>query len=106
MAMATVVRLTTGLLVLALLPTPVAGKGPWQRCGSTGKYTANSMYKANLTRLAKELPKNASSTSRQRSSRRAALAPSRTSCTRCSLSSPGPDVAAVCTATGAAFRAR
>ncbi|KAF8700472.1 hypothetical protein HU200_034415 [Digitaria exilis] len=31
MAMATVVRLITGLLVLALLPPPPAGKAPWQR---------------------------------------------------------------------------
>ncbi|KAG0545249.1 hypothetical protein BDA96_02G344900 [Sorghum bicolor] len=51
------------LLVLAavVLLVPRAAGYPWQVCGKTGNFTANSTYQANLALLAVALPKNISS---------------------------------------------
>lgn len=58
------VAVSARLLFLALVSlsvlAPPAAAQPWQRCGSSGNYTANSTYQANLARLATEVPKNAS----------------------------------------------
>ncbi|RCV13387.1 hypothetical protein SETIT_2G342100v2 [Setaria italica] len=44
-----------------LLVVPLAAAYPWQVCGTTGSFTANSTYQANLAVLAAALPTNASS---------------------------------------------
>jgi hypothetical protein len=44
-----------------LLLAPLAAAYPWQVCGKTGNFTANSTYQANLGLLAVALPKNISS---------------------------------------------
>jgi hypothetical protein len=43
-----------------LLFSPRAAAQPWQLCGNTGNYTANSTYQSNLEILAKALSANAS----------------------------------------------
>ncbi|CAN6211866.1 unnamed protein product [Urochloa humidicola] len=43
-----------------LAPRPAAAQTPWQLCGTSGNYTANSTYQANLARLATALSRNAS----------------------------------------------
>ncbi|KAG0545240.1 hypothetical protein BDA96_02G344500 [Sorghum bicolor] len=48
------------LLLLFLLLSPRAAAQPWQVCGNTGNYTAQSTYQSNLASLAKALPANAS----------------------------------------------
>ncbi|XP_062187729.1 cysteine-rich receptor-like protein kinase 6 [Phragmites australis] len=51
------------LALFAALLAPLAdAQGPWQECGKSGNYTANSTYQANIQRLAATLPKNASRT--------------------------------------------
>ncbi|XP_062187733.1 cysteine-rich receptor-like protein kinase 6 isoform X2 [Phragmites australis] len=47
-------------LVAALLAPLADAQEPWQECGKSGSYTANSTYQANIQRLAATLPKNAS----------------------------------------------
>lgn len=44
-----------------LLVVPLAAAYPWQVCGTTGNFTANSTYQANLALLAAKLPANTSS---------------------------------------------
>ncbi|CAN6219091.1 unnamed protein product [Urochloa humidicola] len=64
--MAAVARLAASLLFvfglasLSLLAPPAAAQNPWQVCGSSGNYTANSAYQANIARLATALSRNAS----------------------------------------------
>uniref|UniRef100_A0A804MSN9 non-specific serine/threonine protein kinase n=1 Tax=Zea mays TaxID=4577 RepID=A0A804MSN9_MAIZE len=48
------------LLLLLLLIAPGAAAQPWQSCGNTDNYSANSTYQSNLASLAKALPANAS----------------------------------------------
>uniref|UniRef100_A0A0D9WZV5 Protein kinase domain-containing protein n=1 Tax=Leersia perrieri TaxID=77586 RepID=A0A0D9WZV5_9ORYZ len=48
------------LVAVALLATRAAAY-PWQVCGTTGNFTANSTYKSNLDAIAAALPGNASS---------------------------------------------
>nr|CAB3454540.1 unnamed protein product [Digitaria exilis] len=48
------------LTSLLLLLASRAAAQPWQACGNTGKYTANSTYGSNLATLTKALPTNAS----------------------------------------------
>jgi len=52
--------LLLSLASLSLLAAPVAAQTPWQVCGDSGNYTANSTYPRNLARLAAALPRNAS----------------------------------------------
>ena len=52
--------LLLSLASLSLLAEPVAAQTPWQVCGDSGNYTANSTYQRNLARLAAALPRNAS----------------------------------------------
>ncbi|CAD6217792.1 unnamed protein product [Miscanthus lutarioriparius] len=49
------------VLVAVVLLVPRAAGYPWQVCGNTGSFTANSTYQANLALLAIALPKNISS---------------------------------------------
>uniref|UniRef100_I1QED9 Uncharacterized protein n=1 Tax=Oryza glaberrima TaxID=4538 RepID=I1QED9_ORYGL len=51
--------LTAAVVLLALAPRGAAY--PWQVCGTTGNFTANSTYQANLDAVAAELPRNTSS---------------------------------------------
>ncbi|PWZ37293.1 Cysteine-rich receptor-like protein kinase 6 [Zea mays] len=52
--------LSSFLLLLLLLIAPGAAAQPWQSCGNTDNYSANSTYQSNLASLAKALPANAS----------------------------------------------
>ncbi|RLM84942.1 putative receptor-like protein kinase [Panicum miliaceum] len=54
------VLLLLALASLSLLAPPAAAQTPWQVCGNSGNYTANSTYQRNLARLAAALPRNAS----------------------------------------------
>ncbi|TVU38673.1 hypothetical protein EJB05_12057, partial [Eragrostis curvula] len=45
----------------ALLTPPAVAQPPWLVCGTSGNYTANSTYQANIKLLSTTLPKNASS---------------------------------------------
>ncbi|KAJ1291237.1 hypothetical protein BS78_02G301900 [Paspalum vaginatum] len=62
--MATAARLLplalASLLLHLLLFAPRAAAQPWQICGKTGNYTANSTYQSNIASLATSLPANAS----------------------------------------------
>ncbi|EAZ40137.1 hypothetical protein OsJ_24579 [Oryza sativa Japonica Group] len=51
--------LTAAVVLLALAPRGAAY--PWQVCGTTGNFTANSTYQANLDAVAAALPRNISS---------------------------------------------
>uniref|UniRef100_A0A0E0ECI9 Uncharacterized protein n=1 Tax=Oryza meridionalis TaxID=40149 RepID=A0A0E0ECI9_9ORYZ len=51
--------LTAAVVLLALAPRGAAY--PWQVCGTTGNFTANSTYQANLDAVAAALPRNTSS---------------------------------------------
>ena len=54
-----IVVLIVSLAVVLLAPRATAY--PWQVCGKTGNFTANSTYQINLGLLAAALPKNISS---------------------------------------------
>ncbi|PAN14290.1 hypothetical protein PAHAL_2G397900 [Panicum hallii] len=54
------VLLLLAVASLSLLAPPAAAQTPWQVCGNSGNYTANSTYQRNLARLAAALPRNAS----------------------------------------------
>ncbi|KAL6656691.1 hypothetical protein ACP70R_004471 [Stipagrostis hirtigluma subsp. patula] len=49
------------VLLLAAVLVPPAAAEPWQLCGNSGNYTANSTYQTYIQRLAATLPKAASS---------------------------------------------
>ncbi|EEC82192.1 hypothetical protein OsI_26331 [Oryza sativa Indica Group] len=51
--------LTAAVVLLALAPRGAAY--PWQVCGTTGNFTTNSTYQANLDAVAAVLPRNTSS---------------------------------------------
>ncbi|OEL25060.1 Cysteine-rich receptor-like protein kinase 10 [Dichanthelium oligosanthes] len=53
--------LRLAITAAAALLVPLAAAYPWQVCGTTGNFTANSTYQANLALLAGALPRNTSS---------------------------------------------
>lgn len=53
-------RILVTVLILVLFAPP-ADASPWQVCGKSGTYTADSAYQANLNRMADTLPANTSS---------------------------------------------
>nr|BAC57305.1 serine/threonine kinase receptor precursor-like protein [Oryza sativa Japonica Group] len=48
------------LAAALLLVAPMAAAQPWQFCGQSGNFSANSAYQSNLRQLSATLPKNAS----------------------------------------------
>uniref|UniRef100_A0ACD5U733 Uncharacterized protein n=1 Tax=Avena sativa TaxID=4498 RepID=A0ACD5U733_AVESA len=53
-------RLAATVLISFLLAPLTAAQPPWQICGESGNYAANSTYQSNIGRLSATLPKNAS----------------------------------------------
>jgi hypothetical protein len=53
------VPVAAAILALFLFAPPTAAQ-PWQFCGQSGNYAANSTYQSNIARLSATLPKNAS----------------------------------------------
>ncbi|CAM0906161.1 unnamed protein product [Alopecurus aequalis] len=53
-------RLAAATLTAFLLAPPTAAQPPWQMCGQSGNYAANSTYQSNIGRLSRTLPRNAS----------------------------------------------